>query len=288
MSATACWGRKRLTKYKIWQAPIFAFFSTQFYRELGINGKGAGFVYMFLLLVISSAIPALKGFASAQQILLNHNAQIANQFPEIRIENGKLSINKESPSFVSNPETGDYIIAFDTSGQNLVSPELNVPLLVTADSVTSVGGQPTSFKGINNVHLTPQGLMHWAKVLSFAIPAGYYVYQVASQWLQNIVMAFAFSLAGLLLARTVAVNIKYEGILRITSYALGNVIILDGIVNIFPITVPGGGVMEFALPSWFLYKFILGLGYTLFGVGANLSPPGFQSVSDSNDEQSSA
>ena len=95
--------------------------------------------------------------------------------------------------------------------------------------------------------------------------------------------SLVFSLAGLILAKAIGVNIKYAGILRIASFALGNVILIDGFLQIFPIDIPEYGLMEISIPNWFFFKFVLALGFTLFGVGANLSAPSFQSVSESSE-----
>ena len=277
-----------MTKYKSWQAPIYAFFSTQFYREVGCNGKGVGFLYLFVVLALACAIPQIKSAKMLHDRTLSFGSQIVNQVPEININNGRLSINRESPSFISNPSNGDYLMAFDTSGANLISPELNVPVIIRAEGFTRDDGAFTSFHGINDVHLSSKELMHWLRVVSFGTPIALYLFGVAVDWVLLVIQAFGLSLAGLALAKAVGINIKYEGILRITCLALGNVVILDGIVNMFPIEFPGLGSMEFSLPNWFLYKFGIALGYTLFGVGANLSQPGFQSVSDESpaDEKS--
>ena len=64
--------------YKIWQAPILAFFSTQFYREVGASGKGVGFVYLLALLTIVCAIGPIKEISGMQPA--GHS--IIEQLPE--------------------------------------------------------------------------------------------------------------------------------------------------------------------------------------------------------------
>lgn len=269
--------------YKFWQAPIFAFFSTQFYRELGTSAKGVGFLYLLVLLSFGTSVTPIKEFARFQSVLLNQGRSVVEQMPELNIDAGKLSINQPSPYYVSDPQSGTNVLAFDTSGKNLTPSDLNIPMLVTANGIltrTGRGDFETKFAGIQHLHASPQDLMRLLFLASYLVPVLNYVIGLPLAWVAHIVQAFAFSLAGLVLAKTISVDIKYEGILRIACAALGNVILLDAIMQVFPLDIPGYGPMEVAIPNWFLYKFVLAFGFTLFGVGANLSPPSFQSVSD--------
>ena len=272
--------------YKIWQAPVYAFFSTQFYRELGATAKGVGFVYLLVLLSFASAVTPIKEFVSFQSLLIGRGEEICDQLPEISIDGGKLSINLPSPCYVSNPQNNENFLAFDTSGQSSTPSDLNVPVLVTADKIilhTSTGDLEAKIKDIAHFHASPQQLKQWLCQESYLVPLFKWLLALPLIWAGHIVQALGFSLAGLLLARTISVVIKYEGLLRIASVALGNVIILDALIQIFPLDIPGVGLMEICIPNWGLYKFFLAFGFTLFGVGANLSPPGFQPAGDTTE-----
>lgn len=272
-----------MKRYKLWQAPVFAFFSTQFYRELGQNSKGVCFVYLFVLLSFATAIIPLKECAHFRSILMMHGRDLIEQMPTIQIESGKLSIKESSPFFISDPETGNNLIAFDTSGQTNVPSELEVPMLITSDGIlarTPRGDFQTKFNGIQHLQISAKDMMNILSLFAFLIPFVHYVIELLSAWAGHIAQALILSLVGLLLARSISVDIKYEGILRIAAVALGNVILLDGIMELFPLYIPGLGLMDITPPNWFLYKLVLAIGFTLFGVGANLSSAGFKSVSD--------
>jgi hypothetical protein len=278
-----------LKHYKIWQAPLFAFFSTQFYRELGANGKGLGFVYLLALLAIASTVTPLKELVSVQSKLMSHGPDIVEQMPAINIEAGKLSIDRSSPFCVSDPQSGEYIVAFDMNGQYESPDDLNAPFLVTPDKIMSRGATlppfMAEFKNIQHFHASPQELAHLLVLGSCILPILGYVLVLPGAWVAHILQALGFSLAGLILAKAIGVDIKYRGILRIACLALGNVILLDAVMQLFPLDIPGAGTMNIAVPNWGLYKFFLALGFTLFGVGANLSPPRFESSADDVGEQ---
>ncbi|MBX9686845.1 MAG: DUF1189 domain-containing protein [Candidatus Obscuribacterales bacterium] len=268
--------------FECWQAPVFAFFSTGFYRQLGSASKGLGFLYMLVLIAVSSAVIPVKEFLSFQTMFTSHGHEVIEQIPDLKIEHGRLSINQPLPYYISDPQSGAYLIAFDST-ENGESSQLDIPLIITPEGFSSRGGQGQSahvFKSIEHLSVSASELQRWMTIGLYLVPLATYLFALPLIWLGHIVQALGFSLAGLILAKMISVKIKYAGILRISSYALGNVILLDGFMNIFPLEVPGLGTMLIALPGWALYKFFLALGYTLFGVGANLSAPGFRSVSE--------
>lgn len=299
-----------MKSYKIWQAPVFAFFSTQFYRELAREGKGVGFVYMLALLAFSCSISPIKELADFQMRLSQKGREIIEQIPSISINSGALSIDRESPCLVIDSETGQCLMAFDLQGDssnieeakegNTPDPVIKqndgdeLPVLFALAGKNQMilrnGNTNTrmSFRDIDKLEIKNRDMTRILALAAYLIPALSYAIAVPFAWLGHIIQAFVFSLAGLILAKTISVKIKYESILRIASFALGNVIILDSIVNIFPLDIPGLGLMQVNIPSWGLYKFVIVLVFTLFGVGANLSEPGFQSVSDEANQDHSS
>ncbi len=280
-----------MTRYKIWQTPAFAFFSTQFYRELGARGTGVGFKYLLALLAFACIIPPVKLYFDIQTLMTESGREIIRQLPNVTIVRGKLSIDRESPYFVKDPQSDQDLIAFDTKNQFSKPSESGAEMLVTTDSLFTAGRfgeHEFNFKNLDFYKVGPTEINRMFIAGSILIPTCQYMIGVLAAWVEYIVRALAYSLAGLILAKAISVNIKYEGILRIACFALGNVIILDMIVNIFPINIPGYGWMQVAIPGWSLYKLFIALGYTLFGVGANLSPPGFQSISDEKQDEPSS
>lgn len=261
-----------MRRYRIWQIPALAFFSTQFYRELGAKGKGIGFVYLFTLLTIVCAINPIKELTGLQPPSLS----ILDRIPVITIERGKVSIEDEVPYVVNDPQTGDNLIVIDTGPQPQCT--VNTPVLITQDSIlVRLGDQLHQFstKELDHYQFVPE---QFKRVLTISS----YLWNLPLTWLGHIIQALGFSLAGLVLAKTISVKIKYEGILRIACVALGNVILLDGLIHIFPLEIPNYGLMEMSIPSWGLYKFVIALGFTLFGVGANLSPPSFEPAAEAS------
>jgi hypothetical protein len=239
---------------------------------------------MLVLIAIGGLVAPIKEFNEFQNVMLVQGQEIIEQLPELKFDEGKLSINEPCPYYISDPRDNSRLIAIDTTGQYKVPSELEVPALVTADAVlirSDRGDMQMKFSGLNKIHVTAKQLMSYLHVACYVIPVVAYLVTLPFTWLWFIAVAFAFSLSGLILAKAIGVNIKYEAILRVASFALGNMILLDAFLQIFPVDVPGYGPMEIFIPNWFFFKYVLAFGFTLFGVGANLSPPSFQSVADS-------
>ena len=270
-------------RYKIWQAPFWAFFSTQFYRELGSNGKGVGFLYLLVLLCLASMVDSAKSIAYFQNQLMSVGSEYAEQLPLVQITDGKLSIDRDSPYYLQDPQAERVALAFDTSGTSKSTSDLDAPILVTEDAILarkegSADFVIMKFAGIKQYRFTKADLLSILEKATWVVPIGQFFISVPTIWIGHIVLALAYSLAGLLLAKTISIQIKYEGILRIASIAIGNVVILDIISKLFPAEIGGISLRQLDV-HWNLVKLLVGVGYTLFGVSANLAPVTFQSVS---------
>lgn len=279
-----------MKQYKIWQAPAWAFFSTQFYRDLATHGKGVGFIYLLVLLILPCTLQAVSSGTYFYNKVNNDGRIYAEQIPTIKIKDGKLSVNVESPYLIQDPNGETNALAFDTSGNSSHPSDLNVPILITEREAIyqkddGSEQQIIKFDGINDYQLDKAGLLRVLSIAAWLLPLLEFLVRLPLTWLGHIIQAFALSLAGMILAKMLSINIKYESILRVSSFALGNVIVLDTLAAIFPVEIAGIALSRLDL-HWGFIKLLTGIGYTLFGVSANLSVPTFQSVSDLPDEKS--
>ncbi len=141
---------------------------------------------------------------------------------------------------------------------------------ILTENTIYVRGISRSFEGIDNFKLESKDFKRRLTVGAYLLPLFFYVLLVPTNWLLAILVVLGFSVPGLILARTLSVSIKYDGIVRIASLALGNILIISALMQI----------CQISLPSEVLYKFIIAFTYTLFGVAANLSPPAVQTVKE--------
>lgn len=255
-------------KYKFWQLPFFAFFSTRAYRYVGQELRGFGFLYLLILVAITALVPIISLTTLTKYLFVDRGDQIAEQIPIMTFQKGKLSLDRPTPCFVIDPQSGFCLMAFDTNGQ-LASHSNEFNCILTQDAI-SVRGMKRSFEGIDNFKLDSRDFKRILAIGAYLLPLFFYVLLVPTNWLLCICIVLGFSVPGLILSRALSVSLKYEGIVRIASLALGNILLIGALLQL----------AQIILPSEVLYKFVIAFAYTMFGIGANLSPPAFQPVKE--------
>ena len=274
--------------FKVWQAPFWALFSTPFYRDLGSSGKGVGFVYLLCVLSVSCAIESIQTGIHYYRKVESGGPHYAEQIPTMEIKDGKLKMDKESIYFVFDPETQQPVIAFNTNSETekKTPQELGVAVLVTEKNVIAnmsngsdneSGSEILNFAFIKDLKMDKQSFMQMLRISTIAVPLIDFALRIVPAWLGHICQALAYSVAGLVLAHMISVKIKYEGILRVASFALGNAIVLGIFAKFFPAEIAGVSLTNFGFHLGFL-QLLVAFIYTLFGVSANLSTQSFTPI----------
>jgi hypothetical protein len=277
-----------MKQYSGWQALFLSFWSSDLYRDVARNWQGVG--YLYLLLVVSLSVFFL---AAQVQIVAAPKAQeiidsIIDQTPNIKIEKGKLSIDKPSPFVIKEPKSGKALITFDTQDKPMTLEESKSVVLVTSRSViaqkrsalrsegsTGKGGAPIGEEtyDLSTVDsfvfdkAAVEGMVHaflkWLGVLLFVI-------WVPFAFVFSILQTLLYALIGRLFASNMSIELTYGTLVRLAVIALTPVLLLDSVLKV-------AGVNP---PFWGLCCVVLALGYLYFGVYANSqdkmpgSPPG--------------
>ncbi|MBX9719815.1 MAG: DUF1189 domain-containing protein [Candidatus Obscuribacterales bacterium] len=146
-------------EYSIFRAPLFAFYSKQFYRDTAMKGKGFGFLYLFVLLLICNSLSVASGyFHIVESIKSAESVAIYEQMPDMKLKDGRFSINKTSPykvQFKNILTREPKLIVFDTSGS--ASEMGDADLLITEQG----------FRFVSNDKPIP-----WFQGFDFDMPAG--------------------------------------------------------------------------------------------------------------------
>ncbi len=272
-------GHTGVKHYKIWQAPVLAFFSTKFYRDLGANGKGVGFVYLLALLSVSCLVEPVRQFISLHEFMGSRGKEVAAQFPTMKIEDGRLSIDEQSPYVISVGDNALITFYADEKALSEMPEDDASPIIVTPTelsmrmSTTDTTRLPIPFKGVHKYSLNKNDIERMFAVSCFTAPTVIYLFKLPAAWLGHILQALIYSVVALLVAKLINVECKYEGLLRVSSVAVGCSVILGTITQLIPVQFPGvneaGGLLA---------QILIAGGYTMFGTGANLSQPAFVPV----------
>ncbi len=105
-------------EYSIFRAPLFSFYSKQFYKDTALKGKGFGFLYLFVCLLVCNTLSVASGyFHIVESIKSADSVEIYKQLPDMKWRNGQFSFNKPSPykvQFKNILTKESKLIVFDT------------------------------------------------------------------------------------------------------------------------------------------------------------------------------
>ncbi len=237
------------------QAPVMTFFSTPFYRDLLRNGKGLGFIYLFLLLFVCWSMQSVKLYLMVQSGMNSKEVTtLVSQLPSMDCKNGKLSIDKDSPYAMTIE--GKSIVVFDTSGKLTDPDQAGVPVLVTengfvakkesGDTQTVPWTQLKSDFSFNQADLKSLlgNVAPWLTGIAFVF--GFFV------WVGHLIMALLYGLFGLIMDEK---KLGYTSMVRLASFAMTPAILISVLQN----------MIGFALPVYWLISIPMTLGFMYFG-----------------------
>jgi hypothetical protein len=255
-------------KYSILQAPFFAFFSREFYANVARQGRGSGFLYLFLLLVICYPLSLLSGYLHFVAGLESKDvSELVEKLPDLSVRQGVLTINKASPyrMVFKNVTTGENtIIVFDTSGKT-DSP---------GDAKALVTGKGIMFNTENKI-------VPWSSIASdFDFPASKFKESLKSValgvglagllllplvWCGHVLLALIYGVVGLCADRN---KLGYVTALRMAVVAMTPAIVLTTLFYV----LFGTPEMFFFLLVWELATIPITMGYLIFGYSALGNP----------------
>jgi hypothetical protein len=255
-----------MKKYKLYQAFVLSFFSSGFYKDVGLHWKGTGFAYLLLLLAICW-IPTLIQFQfSVTDYIQNKAPAITSQIPQINIINGKASVNVAQPYTITDLDSGTVIAIIDTTGKtvSLVGTKAHVLLTKTEVMYKKSSIETRSFSLLNVQHfiLNQEKVTSWLTIFRKYGTVALFPVAVAGSFMFRIVQLLIYASIGLLFAKWCNTRLPYVGLLRLSAMAITPVIIISTLV----------GISNFKVPWQNLLYFIMAMAYLFFGVKAVSRP----------------
>ncbi len=250
-------------QYSIFKAPLFAFYSRDFYRQTARQGKGSGLLYLFVLVLVSNILSTASGSLHLISSLDNSPEfnEIVAKMPDISIKEGKLSINKESPYELKfkNPQSGkEVLIVFDTSGKKQNYEEAKAVLSqegIVFEGQESVipWSMPTSGKDFELPASKIKDSLKSISLLIFFLGLAF----TPLFYLGHILLALLYGLTGLVMDRN---KLGFKTSLRMASVAMTPSVVLTTLFYVF-----------YCKPEiWELLTVPLTLGYLFFAFNSLL------------------
>lgn len=215
-----------------------------------------GFVYLLLILLFCWTLESVKVFTMAQTAANDKTlAQFVNQIPEMNLQNGKLSIDKQSPYTLNDPQSGKPIAMFDTSGQTTDLAHANgATFLLTQDNLivaerdgsekTMPWSQMKTDFNVNSAKINDfisklplfSGIIFWA--------FGLFV------WIAHILQALLFGAFALLMDSR---KLGYKNMVRLAAFAMTPAIVLSLLQFLIGKDIPGFGLLSLAITMGYIY-----------------------------------
>ena len=230
------------------QGPIYTFFSAAFYRDLLLNGKGMGFCYLFILLLVCWSLQSVKTFTMLQGYLAGKDVgAIVEQIPNhMEWKSGKFSMDCPSPHIITLQ--GAPLIFMDTSGKTTSLEQAGgAPLLITDEAMIMAGKAGVESKSWSEMvtHDTSLDRSGIKSGLALIVPYGTGIYAACGLfvWLTHLIQALLYGVVGLVMDQK---KLGYVSQVRLASFAMTPVIIVSTLLWL--LQVPGQLMILLSLP----------------------------------------
>jgi len=243
--------------------PLYlSFFSRPLYRDVAVNWRGLGFVYLVSLLALCIIPGVLKVRADISAFLDEEAPKIISQMPSIHIVKGSVSVDAQQPYIIRDEKTGDPFIIIDTTGKVTSLKDSKAAVLLTkrALMVKSDGDSRTlGLEGIENLTVDRKTVYSAIDDMDAWFLIVVYPLTLLFSFLYHAVQALLFASLGLLVSRNLRLSLHYRSLVRLSAVALTPAMIIGAASVVTGLYVPG----------WWLMSILVSLGYLFFAITAS-------------------
>jgi hypothetical protein len=257
-------------RFNIFQALWFSFYSAPLYRDVGRQWKGAGTLYLLLLLALMW-IPEMVHFQGTLAAFVEGEGRaFANQLPTITITDGEVSTDVETPYFIRDPKTNQVWAIVDLTGEYTSLQGTDAKLLLTRNQLLMSRDRGTihetrvyDLSGVESFTLDRSRVMGWLELVASWLAILAYPVALLFSFIYRIVQVLIYAAIGLLIARSTKVGLDYVALMRLTAVAITPAVVVDTVRS----------VAEISIPVWWLLAFAITMGYLTFAIKANATVP---------------
>ena len=254
----------------ILQAPVLAFYSGDFYREVARTWRGTSFAYLLLLLAVCwlpSGWQLQRGWVKFVDV---QSSRLVDQIPPISIKDGIVSIDARQPCYITDPDTKKVFAILDTTGQ-VASPDgTGAVIFLGKDKIViKKGADETrvySLSRVEDLHFDRDVAHLWLDRSKYVAGPFIYLMMVAGSYLFRVVEVLILASIGAVLSREVTPRPGFGALLGISVLAVTPSIIARTAVDLAKVSLP---------MAW-LASLIVSIAYLFYGIAAMRAAPGQQ------------
>ena len=251
-------------------------FSRDFYNEVAHNWQGVAFRFLMVVLGLFSGIVALSFQFQVDEYLNGFIIPIIQKAPELNLEEGKLSMDRQSPYIIEDPRSkGEHkpIMIFDLA-EDAPMPDSNLDgmFFIRDKEVLQYGGQ-RQIVDLNGTWKTPLFPKDFLKSLGqIKVWSGTAVFLAlfTASFLVISIQVFLYGLLAYVLSGLLRRPLQFVQAARLATVALLPVITMDFLQRITGVFVP----------LWTMVSVLMTIAYLTFAIrsiSVTLNRPGFES-----------
>jgi len=256
--------------HSILQAPVLAFYSRDFYREVAQTWRGTSFAYLLLLLVVCwlpSGWQLQSGWVKFVDV---QSSRIVDQIPPISIKDGIVSVDAKQPCYITDPDTKKVLAIIDTTGQ-VASPDGTGALLFLGKDqvVVKKGAEETrvySLSRVEDFHIDRDVAHLWLDRSRYVAGPFIYLMMVAGSYVFRVVEVLVLASIGAVLSREATPRPGFGALLGISVLAVTPSIIARTALDLAKVSLPR---------AW-MASLIVSIAYLFYGIAALRATPGQQ------------
>ena len=245
-----------------------AFYSRDFYRQVGTQWSVGSAALYFLLLTVILWAPAtynMFGLNPTLNALFDEKTDyrgMLSQLPQMTVTNGVLQIDKASPYAVMDPATKKPFIVFDTNDQltNIEAFPHGVVVHSRTAQVKYKDGQVSEYylQPNHNFSVDASSVvrfydMRWAWIAVVILPL-----MIFFAWCGGLLFSLAYALIGFIAAKVIGAPLGYKHAFVISLVAMTPALVVNSIFRILGYPT---------LDAWMMI--VLTSAFIVFGVIAN-------------------
>lgn len=248
----------------LYLAPLRAFYSRPFYREVALTWRARGFVYLLLLLSVCWAPIMVQLSMEGALFMATRADDFIRQLPTITIHGGQVSIDREEPFFLYDRTTGQTVAIIDTTGEILSLDGSPAYVLLTGNQLLTQRSELESrthdLSSIQSLTVTPADAYRWLNLTMVWGPALLFPFLVLGSYAVRLLQTFFYALIGMLAKLVTGADLDFAAMLAVSIMAITPAIVAATLLLLLGLTPPMG---------WLLF-FALSMAYLLFGMSATV------------------
>jgi len=253
-------------KFNILHVPLLSFYSSELYRDVGLNWRGVCFGYLFLLLAVCTIPKIFMLHKDLSDFIDNEAPALIEQVPTITIKNGEVHIAEPQPYYIKDPDGNDILAIIDTTGeiQSLQDTEA-FALLTKTELIHRQNELEYKIYNLSQVKefvLDKERIRGWLNIIKKLLIPVFFPCILLGSYIFRVIQALIYATIGLIFAALCNTKLSYSALLRLAVVAVTPCIIFRTIFDYASVELPMAGL-------WF---FLAAMGFLFFGVKACSQP----------------